>query len=107
MLAGQRGDARYAKSIGGVPWQPNPAEVAEGEPLGMAHIVCVPMVPVEHRPAVPVVEPRDYKASRFDIRRDVEVAKYGFSNDVRDAVWRSGVLRRNHMAKDDANASDR
>ena len=30
MLAGQRGDARYAKSIGGVPWQPNPAEVAEG-----------------------------------------------------------------------------
>ena len=36
MPAGQRGDAANAKSIRGVPWQPNSAEVAEGEPLGVA-----------------------------------------------------------------------
>ena len=67
MLAGQRGDARYAKSITAVPWQPNAAEGAEGEPLGMAmgRIVSVPMVPVEHRLAVPVMEPGKYKARRF------------------------------------------
>ena len=56
MPAGQRGDAMYAKSIRGVPWQPNGAEVAEGEPLGMAHIVSVPIVPIELRRAVPVIE---------------------------------------------------
>ena len=33
MLGGQRGDARYAKSIRGTQWQPNPAEAAEGEPF--------------------------------------------------------------------------
>ena len=83
MPVGQRGDAAYAKSIRGVPWQPNPAEAAEGEPLGMAQarIVSVPMVAVENRPAVPVMEPRDYKARRFYIRREVELAKYGFSDD--------------------------
>ena len=45
MPAGQRGDAVYVKSIRGVPWQPNPAEVAEGEPLGVAQtrIVRVPL----------------------------------------------------------------
>ena len=82
MLVEQRGDAAYAKSIRGVPWQPNPAEAAEGEPLGMAQarIVSVPMFAVETRPEVPVIEPRDYKARRFYIRREVELAKYGFSD---------------------------
>ena len=68
MPAGQRGDARYAKSIRGVPRQPNPAEAPEGEPVSMARIVSDPMVPIEHRPAVPVVEPREYRARRFYIR---------------------------------------
>ena len=83
MLVEQRGDAAYAKSIRGVPWQPNPAEAAEGEPLGIAQarIVSVPIVAVENRPAVPVMEPRDYKAHRIYIRREVELAKYGFSDD--------------------------
>ena len=51
MPVGQRGDAACSKSIRGMPWQPNPAEAAEGEPLGMAmaRIVSVPMVPIEHR----------------------------------------------------------
>ena len=35
---GQRGDPRYARSVTGVPWQPNPAEVAEGEPVSVARI---------------------------------------------------------------------
>ena len=39
-----------------------------------------PMVAVEHRPAVPVMEPRDYKARRSHMRREVELAKYGFSD---------------------------
>ena len=78
----QRGDAAYEKSIRGVPWQPNPAEAAEGEPLGMARarIVIVPMVAVENRPAIPVMGPRDFKARRCYIRREVELAKYGFSD---------------------------
>ena len=73
----------YAMSIRGVLWQPNPAEAAEGEPSGMAQarIVSVPMVAVENRPAIPVMEPSDYKACRNDIRREVELAKYGFSDD--------------------------
>ena len=76
MPGGQRGDARYAKSIGGVPWQPNPAKATQGEPLGtdMARIVSVPMVMIEHRLAVPVLEPREYEARRFYIRREVELA---------------------------------
>ena len=41
----------------------------------------VPMVAVENRLAVPVMEPRDYKALRFYIRREVKLAKYGFSDD--------------------------
>ena len=81
MPARQRGGAKYAKSIRGVLWQPNPAEAAAGEPLGMARIVNVPMVPIEHRPAVPVAEPREYRARRFYIRREVELAKDGFSDD--------------------------
>ena len=51
MPAGQRGDAVYVKSIRGVPWQPNPAEVEEGEQLRVA---------VENTPAVPVMEPGDF-----------------------------------------------
>ena len=38
-----RTDARYAKSIRSVPWQPNPAEAAEGEPVGLgpnSHCQC-------------------------------------------------------------------
>ena len=67
--AGQQRDGRYAKSVKGVPW-PNPAETAEGEPVSMARIVNVPMVPIEHRPVVPVVEPREFKARRFYGRRE-------------------------------------
>ena len=72
VLAGQRGGATYAKSIRGEPWQPHPAKVGEGEPLGVAQTrtVSVPMVAVENRPAVPVMEPRDYRVHRFYIRRD-------------------------------------
>ena len=36
---------------------------------------------LQSRPAIPVMEPRDYKARRFCIRREVELAKYGFSDD--------------------------
>ena len=32
------GDARYARSVRGVPWQPNPAEVPEGESVSVARI---------------------------------------------------------------------
>ena len=70
MPAGQRGDAAYAKCIRGVPWQPNPAEAAEGEPLGMiqARIVSVPMVAVENRPAVPVMEPTTLECAKENPR---------------------------------------
>ena len=79
MPVGQQGDCAYAKSIRGVPWEPNPAEVAEGLPLGVAQtrIVCVPTVAVENRPAVRVMEPRECKARRFYIRREVGLAKHG------------------------------
>ena len=99
MPVGPRGDAAYAKSIRGVPWQPNPAEAAEGEPLGMAQarIVSVPMVAVENRPAVPVMEPRDYKARRFYIQREVELAKNGFSDDCEGChVGRVGAEAKPH-----------
>ena len=62
---GSGGDARHAKSIRGAPWQPNPAEAAEGEPVSMARIVGVPMVPSEYRPVVPAVDPREYRARQF------------------------------------------
>ena len=83
MPVGQRDDATYAMSIRGVPWQPNPAEAADCEPLGMAQarIVSVPMAAVENKPAVPVMELRECKARRFCIRREVVLAKYGFSDD--------------------------
>ena len=68
MPAGQRGDAAYAKSIRGVPWQPNPAEEAEGKLLAVAQtrIVGVPMVAVEHRRAVPVMEPRSSESRQHE-----------------------------------------
>ena len=81
MPAGQQGDARHAKSIRGVPWQQNPAEAAEGEPVSMARIVGVPMVPSEHRPVVPVVDPREYRVRRFYIRREVELVKFGYAEN--------------------------
>ena len=92
MLVGQRGDAAYEKSIRGVPWQPDPADAAFGVPLGMAQArsVSVPMVAVKNRSAIPVMEPRDHKARRFYIRREVELAKYGFSDNCegyRVARW--------------------
>ena len=88
MPAGQRGDAVYVKSIRGVPWQPNPAVVAGGEPLGVAQtrIVRVPLAAVEHRLAVPVMELRDCKARRFYIQRDVGLAKHGRNRTAEDAV---------------------
>ena len=49
--------------------------------MAQARIVSVPTFAVENKPAVPVMEPRDYKARRFDIPREVELAKYGFSDD--------------------------
>ena len=49
--------------------------------MAQARIVSVPMVAVENRPAIPVMEPRDYKARQFYIRREVELAKYGLSDD--------------------------
>ena len=69
MLAGQRGDATYAKSIRGVLWQPNPARL-RGK-----------TVPIEHRLAVPAVDPREHRARRFCIRREVGLVKYGVSDD--------------------------
>ena len=74
-----------------VPWQPNPSEAAEGEPLGVAMtpIVCVPMVLIEDRLAVLVTELREYKAPFFT-RREVEPEKFGFSDECgrcRVAQW--------------------
>ena len=95
MPAGHRGEA-----------QPNPAEAAEGEPLGVAQtrIVSAPMVAVEHRPVAQVMEPRDYSARRFHIRREVELAKYGLTDDCEGCRW---PLRRNRVAKDAVSASDK
>ena len=74
MLEEQRGDAAYAKSIRGVPWKPNPAEAAEGEPLGMARFV-------------PIEQSLSHGARPFYIRREAMLAT------VRDAVWRSRAPR--------------
>ena len=79
-LVSRSADAAYSKSMRGAPWQPSPAEPAEGEPSKLA-LFGVPMVAVENRPAVPVRKPRDYKARRFCILREVELAKYGVSDD--------------------------
>ena len=60
-----------------------PGDAAEGEPLGMAQvrIASVPMAAVENRPAVPVMDPRDYKVRRFCFRRETELEKCRFSHD--------------------------
>ena len=60
-----------------------PGEAGEGEPLGMAQvrILSVPMVAVENRPPVPVMDPRDYKVRRFFFRREVELSKCRFFHD--------------------------
>ena len=52
-----------------------------GDPLGMARIVSFPMVLIEHRPAVPVMEPREYRGRPFNIRRQAELAQCGLSDD--------------------------
>ena len=54
---------------------------ASVEPVSMARTVSVPMVPIEHRPVVPVVEPREYRARRFYIRREVELVKFCYSDN--------------------------
>ena len=105
MIAGQRGDAAYAKSIRSVPRQPNPAGVAEGEPcVAQSRIVGVPMVALENRPTAPVMEPRGYKARRFYIRREVELAKHGFSDDreARANAGGSAICIREDLLPDDA-----
>ena len=57
-------------------------EAAEGEPVSVARVVSVPMVPIEHRPVVPVVEPREHPARRFCIRREVELVKLTCSENI-------------------------
>ena len=85
-----------------VPWQPNPAEAAEGEPLGMAQarVVSVPMVAVESRPAAPIMEP--IKAGEKWSSRSTDSPMI-----AKDAVWRKWALKRNRTAKDAVNASDK
>ena len=69
----------------------NPAEAAEGEPLGaaMARIVSVPMVPIEHRRAVPVMEPRECKPLGSASSEKWSLRSTDSPMTVRDAVWRS------------------
>ena len=55
------------------------------------------MVPVEHRPSVAVMELREYKARRFNIRREVKLAKYGVSDDCEGCrVAQSGAEVKAH-----------
>ena len=59
--------------------------------------IMFPMVAVENRLAVPVMEPRDYKARGFHIWRDVELAKYGFAEDSEGfRVAQSGTEAKPH-----------
>ena len=91
VCAEQRGDAKdTTKSARGVLWQPNPVEAAEGEPVvvAMARTVSVPMIPIERRLAVPVMEPREYRSRRSYIRREVEFAKIGYRATLCGAVER-------------------
>ena len=81
MLAGQRGDTRYAKSIRGVRGnriQPRRLRASRWTWLALS---VFRWFLSKHRPAVPVMEPREYTGRRFYIRREVELAKYGFSDD--------------------------
>ena len=105
----RRGDAAYAKSIRGVPWQPNPAEAAEGEPLGMAQarVVSVPMVAVENRPAIQswsrgITKPVGSTSGEKRSPRSTDSPMI-----AKGAVWRRWALKRNRMAKDPVNASDK
>ena len=72
-----------------MPWQTNLLEAAEGGSLGMAQAPYCPMVAVEIEQAVPVMEPRVLKARRFCIRREVELAKFNFSDDCEEAKQHS------------------
>ena len=40
MPSGQRGDAQFVKSIKGVPWQPNPRDASQEDPLPRVHFRC-------------------------------------------------------------------
>ena len=71
-VACQRGDAGDTKGVRGVPWQQDSAETAEGMPYS-----CV----VSDQMTRTVVEPREDKARWFRGRREVELAKCGFSKD--------------------------
>ena len=83
MLAGQRGDATYGKSIRGVPWQPNPGMVAEGELLEMSKLAELVFRWFQSR--------KDRSCSLGpDLWREVELAKYGFSDDFEMSVRLSG-----------------
>ena len=64
------------------------------------------MVAVENRLAVPVMEPRDYKARRCHIPREVELAKYGFSDDCEGCRMAQLGADRNRRAKGAVSASD-
>ena len=64
--------------------------------MAHARIVSVPMVAVENRPAIPVMEQRDFKARRFYIRREVELAKYGFFDDCEGCVAQVGAEAKPH-----------
>ena len=95
MLAGQGGDAAYARSIRGLPWQPSPAEVAEEEPLGVGQtrIVSVPMVAVEDRPAVPVMERGEVVAHRPLSGRQAQNARDGLRRARCACVGKEGIAR--------------
>ena len=55
---GQWGDARYARSVRRVSWQPNPAEVAEDEVVRTARVGC------SRQQVVPGVVPREHRVSQ-------------------------------------------
>ena len=86
----QRSDARDTKSVRGVPLQQTSAETAEG---GLVNAACV----VSVRLTRTVVERREDKARWFRGRREVELAKCGFSvgcEGCRVAASGDEVLRR-------------
>ena len=89
-----------------VPWQPNPAEAAEGEPLASTRIVSVPMVAVENSLAVPVMEPRT-KPVGCTSGEKWSSRSTDSPMTAKDAVWRRWALKRNRIAKDAVNASDK
>ena len=105
MPAWQRGDARHAKSIRGVPWQPNPAEAAEGEPVSMARTVGVPMVGSENRPVVPVWIQES--TERVDLTSDEKWSSSSSTvqKTAMDAMQRSWALKRKRIVKDAVCAS--